>query len=178
MNVVRTYMSAWELAPLWVIVAKSQGEFRWVGWCFSQLGWKGWFKSEWVSAKPNGFLVDINRSRNPSWNNHSLFFFFQKTLSSRYLGLNAQSHQLCNWSNTLISRLLSKRVFLLRKAKALYRAGIRLMKPYLLHLLNQDWEQDKALHVHYQSAVIAILLDISDDNVLMAIVISFIEIHF
>ena len=52
------------------------------------------------------------------------------------------------------------------------------MKPYLLHLLNQDWEQDKALHVHYQSAVIAILLDISDDNVLMAIVISFIEIHF
>lgn len=53
------------------------------------------------------------------------------------------------------------------------------MKSYLLHLLSQHWEQDNSLYVHHQSAVIAILLDISDYNILIAIEVSFnIEMHF
>ena len=77
MNVVRTYLSPQGLAALWVMAARSQGEFRWVGWCFSRLGWAGWFKGElvgeWVSAKPNGLLIGINRFRTLFWNDHSHF---------------------------------------------------------------------------------------------------------
>lgn len=74
---VRTYLSPQGLAALWVMAARLQGEFRWVGWCFSQLGWVGWFKGElvgeWVSVKPNGLLIGINRFRTLFWNDHSHF---------------------------------------------------------------------------------------------------------
>ena len=90
MNVVRTCLSPQGLGALCVMAAKLQGEFRWVGWCFSWLGWAGWFKGElvgeWVSAKPNGLLIDIKRSRAPLWNDHSHFIL--KTL----LGIPGVEH--------------------------------------------------------------------------------------
>lgn len=58
--------------------------------------------------------------------------------------------------STPISRLLSKKVFLLREAKAFYRAGIRLGKPYLLHLLNLNQSQNNVVYEHHHAAVIVI----------------------
>ena len=52
-------------------------------------------------------------------------------------------------------------------------------KLYLQCLLNPHMKQENTLYEHHQGAVIVILLDISDYNVLIAIVISFnIEMHF
>ena len=56
--------------------------------------------------------------------------------------------------STLISKLLFKRPFLLRKAKAFYRVGIRLMKPYLLCHPNHPMKQKGLIHKHH-AAVIA-----------------------
>ena len=75
--------------------------------------------------------------------------------------------------SALLGRLPFKRAFLFRKVKAFYRAGIRLKKLYLLYLLNQHQKQNNALYERHHAAVIVILLDIGDYNVLIAIVISF-----
>ena len=56
--------------------------------------------------------------------------------------------------SALINRLLFKRAFLLRKAKAFYRVGIRLMKPYLLCWLNHHMKQKGLMHEHHHAAVI------------------------
>ena len=58
--------------------------------------------------------------------------------------------------STLISRLLLKRVFLLRKAKAFYKVGIRLMKPCLLCRPNHHMKQKGLMCEHHHAAVIVI----------------------
>ena len=79
----------------------------------------------------------------------------------------------------LLGRLLSKRVFLFKKDRAFYRAGMRLKKLYLLHQLNWRWKQNNTVYGHHHSVVIVILLDIDSCNVLIAVVTSFhIEMHF
>ena len=75
--------------------------------------------------------------------------------------------------SALLGRLPFKRAFLFRKVKAFYRVGIRLRESYLLYLPNQHQKQNNAPYEHHHAAVIAILLDIGDYNVLIAIVIGF-----
>ena len=75
--------------------------------------------------------------------------------------------------SALLGRLPFKRAFLFRKAKAFYRARIRLKKLYLLYLLNRHRKQNNALYERHHATVIVILLDIGDYNALTAIVIGF-----
>ena len=77
------------------------------------------------------------------------------------------------------SRWQLKKVFLFRKARSFCKVRIRLMKLYLLHLLNLLQRQHNTLYMHHHSVVIVILLDIGDCNAPIAIAISFlILMHF
>lgn len=56
--------------------------------------------------------------------------------------------------SALISKLLLKKASLLRKVKAFYRVGTRLIKPYLLYWLNHHIKQKGLIHEHHYTAVI------------------------
>ncbi|BDD61384.1 hypothetical protein MAP00_006429 [Monascus purpureus] len=63
--------------------------------------------------------------------------------------------------------------FPLRKANSFYSMRLRSKKLQMLNLLNQHRLQLSSMYRHHHSVVIAILLDISDHNVLIAIETSF-----
>ena len=102
-------------------------------------------------------------------------FFLPKKTKIYELHMKSRSKR----RSDLLGRLLSKRVFLFKKDRAFYRAGMRLKKLYLLHQLNWHWKQNNTVYRHHHSVVIVILLDIDSCNVLIAVVTSFyIEMHF
>jgi len=60
-------------------------------------------------------------------------------------------------------------VFLPRRRRVLYNMRMRPKKPLLLHLSELPQQPANPLYGHYHGAVIVILLDIKDCNVLIAI---------
>ena len=96
-------------------------------------------------------------------------FFLPKKTKIYELHMKSRSKR----RSDLLGRLLSKRVFLFKKDRAFYRAGMRLKKLYLLHQLNWHWKQNNTVYRHHHSVVIVILLDIGDCNAPIAIAVSF-----